>query len=431
MRLLTQLQQARNNSVSSLVKRIAADEGIPAKQLSGLVAEGRVVIPVNGRHPLARPCGVGEGLRTKINANIGTSTDISSLPEELKKLDIALKYGADALMDLSVGGDLCRTRKAIRAACDVPLGTVPVYELSVEALKRTGDPLGFSADDIIPVLRRQAEEGVDFFTIHCGVTRATMAALKNNPRHMGVVSRGGAILAAWMARTGKENPFYAQYDRVLDIAEEFDITLSLGDGMRPGSVLDATDAAQLSELALLGKLATAAKKRGVQAMIEGPGHVPIDQVVRNIRLEKKLCHGAPFYILGPLVTDIAAGYDHISSAIGGCLAAANGADFLCYVTPAEHLRHPSADDVREGVVAAKIAAHAADIAKGVCGAIDRDRAMSEARRKRDWKKQIALSIDPVKAAEYHASSKSAASDVCTMCGSFCSIKMMERCNKKA
>ncbi|MGE5307615.1 MAG: phosphomethylpyrimidine synthase ThiC [Deltaproteobacteria bacterium] len=430
---MTQFEYARAGRITPLMKKAAAAEGVSAEKIRASIAAGKTVIPANSTRKLGKPCAIGEGLKTKINANIGTSTDKASLSEELRKLAEALKYGADAMMDLSVGGDLPAIRRKIIAACDVPLGTVPVYEISVNAQRRTGDPLDFAAQDIFPVLESQAAAGVDFFTIHCGVTRKTMAALRRKPRLMGVVSRGGAILAAWMARTGKENPFFEHFDRILDIASRYDVTLSLGDGLRPGSVLDATDAAQLSELALLGKLAKKAQARGVQVMIEGPGHVPLDQVRRNMLLEKKLCHGAPFYVLGPLVTDIAAGYDHISGAIGGCLAAMCGADFLCYVTPAEHLRHPSLDDVREGVIASKIAAHGADIAKGVKGAIEKDRRMSEARRRRDWKAQIALSIDPVKAARYRRSSMPGESDVCTMCGKFCSIKMMERCSpgKKA
>jgi phosphomethylpyrimidine synthase len=430
LKYTTQLESSRSGSISSLMRRIARREGIRPEYVREALAAGRLVIPHNSTRSLARPCGIGAGLTTKVNANIGTSTDKARFSDELKKLAVSLQYGADAVMDLSVGGDLPAIRTKIIAACPVPLGTVPIYEISVNALRKTGDPLGFSPEDVFPVLERQAAAGVDFFTIHCGVSRSTVAALKKSGRLMGIVSRGGAILAAWMERAGAENPFYEQFDRVIEIAHRYDVTLSLGDGLRPGSVLDATDRAQLSELALLGKLAARAQKRGVQVMIEGPGHVPLDQVSRNIRLEKKLCRGAPFYVLGPLVTDIAPGYDHITAAIGGCLAASCGADFLCYVTPAEHLRLPSIDDVREGVVAAKIAAHAADIAKGVKGAIERDRRMSMARRRRDWKTQIALSLDPVKAAAYRRSSKPDISDVCTMCGSFCSIKMMERCSKR-
>jgi phosphomethylpyrimidine synthase len=427
---MTQLEIARSGKLSSLIRTIARNEGVDPEVLRAAVAKGRVVIPNNPEHKLRHPCGIGEGMAVKINANIGTSTDKARISDELKKLVVALKYGADTVMDLSVGGDLCEARRNILAASDVPVGTVPIYQISSEALKEKGDPLAFSWEDIFPVLEQQAADGVDFFTIHCGVTRKTIATLKSHPRLVGIVSRGGAILAAWMERSGKENPFYEYFDRVLDIAAAYDVTLSLGDGLRPGSIIDATDPAQLSELKLLGELAEAAKKRGVQVMIEGPGHVPLNQIVENIRLEKKFCHNAPFYILGPLVTDIAAGYDHITASIGGCLAAASGADFLCYVTPAEHLRHPTIEDVREGVVAAKIAAHAADIAKGRRSAIDRDRRMSQARRRRDWKAQIALSIDPDKAAEYRRSSRPESSDVCTMCGSFCSMKMMERCVKK-
>lgn len=427
---MTQLEAARRGRTTALIAGIARGEGRSSREVREAVRAGMVVVPNNSGHRIKRPCGIGEGLSVKINANLGTSTDKARIADELKKLAVAQAYGADTVMDLSVGGDLRAVRKEILAASEIPVGTVPVYEISSAALKRHGDPLRFGAEDVLPVLERQAEEGVDFFTIHCGVTRATTAMLKKHPRLMGIVSRGGAILAAWMERTGRENPFYEQYDRILDIAAAYDVTLSLGDGLRPGSIIDATDSAQVSELALLGKLAQRARRRGVQVMIEGPGHVPLNQVEKNIRLQKKLCNKAPFYVLGPLVTDIAAGYDHISSAIGGCLAAMHGADFLCYVTPAEHLRLPTIDDVREGVVAAKIAAHAADVARGSRRAIERDRRMSQARSRRDWKAQIALSIDPLKAQSYRRSSVPEVSDVCTMCGSFCSIKMMERCKKR-
>ncbi|MFZ2938101.1 MAG: phosphomethylpyrimidine synthase ThiC, partial [Candidatus Omnitrophota bacterium] len=304
-------------------------------------------------------------------------------------------------------------------------GTVPIYEIAVNAQKKKGNFLKFTAGDMLDVLKAQAEEGVDFFTIHAGVTKESLSALNKSKRVLGIVSRGGAIIASWMSSRKEENLFFEHFDKILDIAYEHDVVLSLGDGLRPGSVLDATDKAQIAELKILGELACRAKERFVQVMIEGPGHVPLNQIKRNIVLEKQLCHGAPFYVLGPLVTDVAPGYDHITSAIGGALAASYGADFLCYVTPSEHLRHPSIEDVRTGVIASKIAAHAADIAKGVKGAIDWDRKMSEARKKRDWKKQIKLAIDPEKAKKFRISSKPDLSDVCTMCGKYCSIKIME------
>ena len=411
------------------VKKIALHEGINQKVLIFRLRQGVAVIPANKNRFLKKPCGIGLGLRTKVNANIGTSTDKCELRDELKKLDTAVSYGADTVMDLSVGGDLRRIRQKVLAYSPVPVGTVPIYEIAVNAQKKTRNFLKFGWQDALEVLEDQAKAGVDFFTIHAGVTRKTVAQLKKSKRLLGIVSRGGAMLANWMQYHKKENPFFEYFDRVLDIAATYDVTLSLGDGLRPGSLVDATDQAQIAELKVLGILASRARKRNVQVMIEGPGHVPLDEIKENILLEKKICHGAPFYVLGPLVTDVAAGYDHITSAIGGALAASFGADFLCYVTPAEHLRHPSIEDVREGVIASRIAAHAADIVKGIKGALRWDRAMSDARRRRDWREQIRLSIDPAKAKLYRASSKPLLSDVCTMCGKYCSIKMMESCTR--
>ena len=424
---MTQLEHAKNNTLTPLMKRIAHQEGKNPNLFLKWVKEGKVVILHNRKHNIKKPCAVGYGLRTKVNANIGTSTDKSQISDELRKIEVAVKYGADTIMDLSVGGDLGKIRKQILGYSPVPVGTVPIYEIAVNAQKRKGNFLKFTIDDIFDTLESQAKEGVDFFTIHAGVTRKSLGVLKKHKRILDIVSRGGAILASWITRNKKENPFYEYFDRILDIAYAYDITLSLGDGLRPGSILDATDAAQIAELKILGDLANRAKKRNVQVMIEGPGHIPINQIEKNIVLEKTICHKAPFYVLGPLVTDIAAGYDHISSAIGGALAASMGADFLCYVTPSEHLRHPSVEDVREGVIAYRIAAHAADIAKGIKSAIQWDKKMSEARKRRDWKQQIALSIDPDKAKYYRASSKPQLSDACTMCGQYCSIKLMEEC----
>jgi phosphomethylpyrimidine synthase len=411
------------------VKKIALHEGINQKVLIFRLRQGVAVIPANKNRFLKKPCGIGLGLRTKVNANIGTSTDKAELRDELKKLDTAVSYGADTVMDLSVGGDLRRIRQKVLAYSPVPVGTVPIYEIAVNAQEKTRNFLKFGWQDALEVLEDQAKAGVDFFTIHAGVTRKTVAQLKKSKRLLGIVSRGGAMLANWMQYHKKENPFFEYFDRILDIAATYDVTLSLGDGLRPGSLVDATDQAQISELKVLGILASRARKRNVQVMIEGPGHVPLDEIKENVLLEKKICHGAPFYVLGPLVTDVAAGYDHITSAIGGALAASFGADFLCYVTPAEHLRHPSIEDVREGVIASRIAAHAADIVKGIKGALRWDRAMSDARRRRDWREQIRLSIDPAKAKLYRASSKPLLSDVCTMCGKYCSIKMMESCTR--
>ena len=424
---MTQLEYAKNNIITPLMKNIAGTETVSPRRLLRLIKEGRVVIPKNLKHTIKKPCGIGSRLRTKVNANIGTSTDKSEIGDEIEKLKAAVRYGADTVMDLSVGGNLVKIRKEILRRSPVPVGTVPIYEIAVNAQKNKKNFLKFTITDILDVLAAQAEEGVDFFTLHSGVTRKSLKILKGQRRILDIVSRGGAIIASWMNYHKKENPFYEYFDKILDIAYKYDVTISLGDGLRPGSILDATDRPQISELKILGVLASRAKRKNVQVMIEGPGHVPLDQIKKNIILEKKLCHGAPFYVLGPLVTDVAAGYDHINAAIGGALAASYGADFLCYVTPSEHLRHPSIEDVREGVVASKISAHAADIVKKVNSAKDWDRKISEARRRRDWKKQAALSIDPDKARDYRASSKPRISDVCTMCGKYCSIKLMEQC----
>ncbi len=411
------------------MKAVARAESREPASIMRLVREGKAVIPANNTRALKKPCAIGFGLSTKVNANLGTSTDRARISDELKKLRVAVQYGADTVMDLSVGGDIRKVRRTIVSHSAVPVGTVPVYEIAVNARRKKGTFLKFNRWDMLEALESQAKDGVDFFTIHAGVTTKSLEMLNTQKRLLGIVSRGGAILANWIRFNKKENPFYEYFDEVLDIARRFDVTLSLGDGLRPGSVLDANDKAQFEELSILGELTLAARKKGVQVMIEGPGHVALDRIKENIVLQKKRCHQAPFYVLGPLVTDVAAGYDHISSAIGAGLAASFGADFICYVTASEHLRHPSIEDVREGVVAAKIAAHAADIAKGVPGALDWDKKMSTARRDRDWKKQIALSIDPEKARRYRLSSKPDVLDVCTMCGDFCSIKLMEECRK--
>jgi phosphomethylpyrimidine synthase len=424
---MTQLEYAKRKIISPLMKKVAKIEGLSPQLLCRGIREGTIVIPHNKNHRIAKPCGVGKGLRTKVNANIGTSTDKASVHEELHKLNIAVACGADTIMDLSVGGNICAIRKAILRKSAVPVGTVPIYEIAVQAQRRGKDPLSFSGLDVLETIRQQAEEGVDFFTIHAGVTRKSLQAIQKRTRILDIVSRGGALLAAWIVRNKKENPFFEYYDKILDIAHQYDVTISLGDGLRPGSILDATDKAQLTELKILGILAKQAKRKNVQVMIEGPGHVPLHQIKENVKLEKEICGGAPFYVLGPLVTDIAAGYDHITAAIGGALAASYGADFLCYVTPAEHLRHPTPVDVKEGVIASRIAAHAADIAKDIKQTIDWDKRLSLARKARDWKRQIVLSIDPQRARKYRNSSRPGWSDVCTMCGKYCSIRLMEQC----
>jgi phosphomethylpyrimidine synthase len=427
---MTQLAHAKDNRLTPLMRQVAEQESIDPRIVLRRIKEGKIVIPLNKRHRITRPCGIGLGLRTKINANLGTSTDKSQIDDELKKLAVAIKYGADTVMDLSVGGNLKKIRKEILKHSAVPVGTVPIYEVAVNAQTKKGNFLKFTVDDIWDVLESQAKEGVDFFTIHAGVTRKSLKTLRKHKRLLDIVSRGGAILANWMNYHKRENPFYEYFKRVLDIAYKYDITLSLGDGLRPGSILDATDRAQIAELKILGDLALQAKRKNVQVMIEGPGHIPLNEIKKNIILEKKICHGAPFYVLGPLVTDVAAGYDHISASIGGALAASFGADFLCYVTASEHLRHPSIEDVREAVVAAKIAGHSADIVKKTKLALRWDKEMSEARKRRDWKKQIELSVDPDKARHYRLSSRPHLLDVCTMCGKYCSIKLMERCLQK-
>jgi len=424
---MTQLEYAKKNIITALMRKISQAEKINPQTLLKNIKSGKVVIPNNRLHKISRPCGIGKGLSTKINANIGTSTDKADIGLELQKLSVAQEYKADTIMDLSVGENIAATRIAILKKSLVPVGTVPIYEVAVKAQSQRGGLLNFSGRDILEALSQQAKEGVDFFTVHCGVTRKSLAMLKKHKRLMGIVSRGGAIMASWIIKHQKENPFYEYFDKILDIAYEYDVTLSLGDGMRPGSVLDATDPAQISELKILGELSKRARAKNVQVMIEGPGHVPLDQIKKNILLQKKYCWQAPFYVLGPLVTDVAPGYDHITSAIGGALAASFGADYLCYVTPAEHLRHPSLEDVKEGVIASRIAAHAADIVKYKGRALEWDKKISRARQARNFEQQIALAIDPVKAKLYRRSSLPHESDACTMCGEYCSMKLMEGC----
>jgi phosphomethylpyrimidine synthase len=407
------------------MRSVSRNEKIPLEVLKKRVAEGKIALIRNPKRKIT-PCAVGEGLRVKVNANIGTSKDSSDVDNELRKMSVAIKYGADAIMDLSTGGDIGKIRRLILKNSSVPIGTVPVYEIAVAAAKKRGHISRIKPRDILDNLEAQASEGVDFFTIHCGITQEVLERLRKQKRLINIVSRGGSFIAEWMVVNKKENPFYEYFDDILKIAKKYGVTLSLGDGLRPGSVADATDRPQVQELITLGELGDKARKNGVQVIIEGPGHVPLDQIEANIILQKRLCNNAPFYVLGPLVTDIAPGYDHITGAIGGALAAFYGADFLCYVTPSEHLRIPDEDDVKNGVVASKIAAHAADIARHLPGAMDMDRIMSELRVKRDWKGQIKRSIDPVKAEKYRKSSMSVDKDFCTMCSDYCSMKIMEQ-----
>ena len=424
---MTQIEIARTGRISKEVRFVAKNEHVDPEIIRKLIIKGRIVIPRNIKHKLATPCGVGQGLKTKVNANIGTSKDSSNIDKEVVKTLAAIDAGADAVMDLSTGPGIKETRRRIITASSVPIGTVPLYEIIVNGVKKYGSVKSIPVEFMLDVLEEQALDGVDFFTIHAGVTRNAIKMLAKNGRVLDIVSRGGALIAQWMTENGRENPFYENYDKVLDIARRYDVTMSLGDGLRPGSVADATDGPQISELITLGELQKVSLKAGVQVMIEGPGHVPINEIEANVLLEKSICNGAPFYVLGPLVTDVAPGYDHITAAIGGALAASKGADFLCYVTPAEHLRLPTLDDVKEGVIATKIAAHAADIAKGVAGALDWDIAISKARKARNWDEQFKLAIDKSKPRKYRATSKPGAKDVCTMCGEYCSIKVSEKC----
>ncbi|MFH1622428.1 MAG: phosphomethylpyrimidine synthase ThiC [Candidatus Omnitrophota bacterium] len=420
------IESAKKNIKTHLIKKISFLESQDINTLIKNISCGKTVILKNNSRTLKKPCAVGKGLRTKVNVNIGASTDISKIKEELAKLEVSITYGADTVMDLSVGRNISEIRKEIIARSTIPVGTVPVYEAAQEAELKKKSFINMTQQDILEIIEKQAEEGVDFFTVHAGITQEVVKKIPiYKKRVMGIVSRGGAILVNWINKNNKENPFFEYFDEILKIAKKFDITLSLGDGLRPGSVLDATDKIQLYELKKLGELSRKALKNGVQTIIEGPGHVPINQIEKNIKLQKKLCHNAPFYVLGPLVTDVSPGYDHISASIGGGLASYYGADFLCYVTPSEHLRLPSIEDVKEGLIASRIAAHAGDIAKGIKHQIDWDKNISKARKLRDWKKQINLSIDPTKAKRYRLASKPKESNVCTMCGRYCSIKLFD------
>ncbi len=426
---MTRIESAKNGDITEEVRRCAELEGVSPEILSRDIAEGFTVILRNNIHQI-EPVAVGKGLKTKINANIGTSKDRISFDEEMEKLDTLVRYGADAVMDLSTGGPIKDMRRLMLGKSPVPIGTVPIYEAIVRAVEVYGSMAKMTVEDLFDVIEDHGKEGVDFITVHSGLTLDTVKHLRNEGRILDVVSRGGAFLVEWMIYNKRENPLYEYYDRLLDIAKKYDMTLSLGDGMRPGCIADATDRAQVQELIILGELHQRAKDAGVQSMIEGPGHVPLNQVELNIRMEKELCNGAPFYVLGPLVTDIGMGYDHITAAIGGAVAAAAGTDFLCYVTPSEHIRLPSIDDVREGVIASKIAAHAGDIAKGIPGAIERNREMARRRKALDWNGQIDLSLDPEKVRRYRSEVPPSETEVCSMCGEFCAIRTVEKALKR-
>jgi len=420
---MTQLEKARKGLITKEMKIAARAEKVTPQYIRQGLVDGTIVICRNVNHMAIKPLAIGKGLRTKVNANIGTSKDHMDLNLELKKLKTAVEAGADAVMDLSTGGNLAAIRKKVMKESAVAIGTVPIYQAAVKMIKNGKAISEMTADDIFSVIEENGKDGVDFITVHCGVTRLSVAALKSQKRILGIVSRGGSMTANWMDCNKRENPLYEEYGRLLEIAHRYDMVLSLGDGLRPGAIDDATDQAQLQELIILGELANRARTAGVQVMIEGPGHVPLTEIVTNIKLQKEICNNAPFYVLGPLPTDIAPGYDHITSAIGGAIAGAAGADFLCYVTPAEHLRLPTLNDVRDGVIAARIAAHIADIAKGVKGARERDRKMSQCRNNFDWQGQMDLSIDPQKTVSLLEKSKSAKDEGCTMCGELCAIKL--------
>lgn len=420
---MTQLEAARQGIVTEEMKIAAKEEGVSEEFLRQGIAEGTIVLPANIYHKSLHPYAIGKGLRTKMNVNLGISSDVCDYETEQKKAELSWKMKAEAIMDLSCYGETAPFRKWLVAHSPSAIGTVPMYDVKGVLHKGLKD---MTADDLFSVVERHAKDGVDFMTIHAGINRETAKHIMRNERITNLVSRGGSVLFAWMYMHGKENPFYEQYDRLLELLKKYDVTLSLGDACRSGSGHDSTDAVQISELINLGELVLRARKAGVQVMVEGPGHMPINDIRMNVEVAKKLTHGAPLYVLGPIVTDVAAGYDHITAAIGGALSASCGADFLCYVTPAEHLRLPDLDDVHEGIVASKIACHAADIAKGVPGAKDWDEKMSWARRKVDFARMIPLAIDPEKARRYRESSKPEDENTCTMCGELCPIHALDK-----
>jgi phosphomethylpyrimidine synthase len=426
---MTRIESARKGILTDEVRQCASVEGVPAEQLSSDIAAGFSVISRNAQRSIP-PLGIGRGLRTKVNANIGTSRDSASIDNERAKLDVLLTHGCDAVMELSTGGPILEFRQYILNNAAIALGTVPIYEGAIRAAERHGKIAKMTADDMFAVVEEHASQGVDFATVHAGLTLRAVERLKSQGRILDVVSRGGAFLLEWMILNSRENPFYADYGRLLEIAKRHDMTLSLGDAMRPGCLADATDRPQMEELLTLGELRDQALEAGVQVIIEGPGHVPLDQVEMNVKIQKAVCKGAPFYVLGPLVTDVAMGYDHITGAIGGAIAGAAGVDFLCYVTPAEHIRLPDVENVREGLIASKIAAHAADIAKKIPSAIEKDIKMAKCRKALDWEGQIGLSFNPERVRAWRAEVPPTDSEVCSMCGEFCAIRTVERALKK-
>jgi phosphomethylpyrimidine synthase len=419
----TQMNAARKGIITDEMKAVAEYEQMNPEEIRRLVSEGRVAIPANKNHKCLKPYGIGDMLRTKINVNLGTSKDCLDMDVELAKVMEAVNMGAESIMDLSSFGDTRTFRCRLTHECPAVIGTVPIYDAVVyynKALK------SITSDEWIDIVRMHAEDGVDFMTIHCGINKATAERFKKSKRHTNIVSRGGSIIFAWMELTGNENPFFERFDEILEICQQYDVTLSLGDACRPGSIEDAGDVSQIEELVTLGELTTRAWEKDVQIIIEGPGHMPLNQIQANMEIQKTICKGAPFYVLGPLVTDVAPGYDHITAAIGGAIAATYGASFLCYVTPAEHLRLPTLEDVKEGIIASKIAAHAADIAKGIKGAAKWDHDMSEARRNLDWERQFELAMDSEKARRYRAESTPEREDTCTMCGKMCAVRNINK-----
>ncbi len=426
---MTRIEFAKKGIITEEVKAAALSENVLPERLASDIAGGVTVIPRSSRRTI-NPIGIGKGLTTKVNANIGTSKDRVSLDEEREKLDILVQYRADAVMDLSTGGPIKELRRLLLERSPLSVGTVPIYEAAIRSAETHGTIAKMTTDDLFDVIEEHAKEGVDFVTVHCGLTRKAVERLREEGRILDIVSRGGSFLLEWMIYNDRENPLYEHYDRLLEIAKKYDLTLSLGDGLRPGCLEDATDRSQLEELLTIGELRDRALVEGIQVIIEGPGHVPLNQIELNIKIQKEICKGAPFYVLGPLVTDIAMGYDHIAAAIGGAIAGAAGADFLCYVTPAEHIRLPNIEDVKEGLIASKIAAHAADIAKGIPAARELDRKMAQCRKNLDWNGQISLSLDPEKVRKWRAEVPPSESEVCSMCGEFCAIRIVEKALRK-
>ena len=423
MQYTTQMDAARKGIITKEMESAAKKEQMDVRELMALMAKGQVIIPCNKKHTSLEPNAIGSMLRTKINVNLGISRDCKDMDMEIEKVNNAVKMGAESIMDLSSYGDTRTFRRRLTKECPAIIGTVPIYDAVVYYHKPLKE---ITSRQWLDIVRMHAEDGVDFMTIHCGINKETAGKFKRNKRLTNIVSRGGSIIFAWMEMTGQENPFYEHYDEILDICREYDITMSLGDACRPGCIQDASDISQIEELITLGELTKRAWEKDVQVMVEGPGHMPLDQIEANMKIQQTLCQGAPFYVLGPLVTDIAPGYDHITAAIGGAIAATYGASFLCYVTPAEHLRLPNLEDVKEGIIASRIAAHAADIAKGVKGAADWDNKMSTARKKLDWEEMFRLCLDPEKDGRYRAEAKPEKEDTCSMCGNFCAVRNMNR-----